>query len=347
MKIRISLLIFTLTSLFSFSQSRVIDNKGTLKTIDESKWALNESDIYLKQSGNVGIGITLPQAKLHVKGSTLFETMGIADKPSGGGIGTAAATVDNYTLVNLKQTTVGQVLSLPAPTNSTARRILQVNNIGTASVTIGTITIDAKQTAEFVWNGSEGTIPTAVPQVIIEVKTFSAAPSVPSLKLSDNNNQLLFNAGTANSGTLAWTPTAARTITFPNASGTIALISDITTTTLSGDVTGTIGSTTLIKIQGKAINAALQIDKQVLQYNASSSAWEPTTTSSALYSLNNLTASAQLLAIGTAGTAPPWNSLTATHTLNIPLASAASVTAGNLTIRHLKVTSRTSTIYIN
>jgi len=298
--------------------------------IDESKWALSGSDIYLKQSGNVGIGITSPQAKLHVKGSTLFETLEIADKPSGGDIGTAAATVDNYTSVNLKQTTAGQILSLPDPTNSTAGRIIQVNNTGTVSVTIGMITIDAKQTAEFVWNGSEWAIPTAVPQVIVGAKTFSAAPSAPSLKLSDNTNQLQFNTGTANIGTLAWTPTAARTITFPNASGTVALISDITTATLSGDVAGTVGSTTLAKIQGKAINAALPIDKQVLQYNASSSAWEPTTSSSSLYSLNNLTASAQQLTIGTAGTAPAWNSFTSTHTLNIPMASAALVTAGLL-----------------
>ena len=330
MKIRSILLIFTLIPLFALSQTRVIDNKGTLKTIDESKWTLDGSNIYLKEAGNVGIGTNAPKAKLHVNGSTLFETLSIADKPTGGSIGNKEATVDIYTAINLNQTTAGQTLSLPAPTNPTAGRILQVNNIGTASVTIGTITIDAQQTADFVWNGTQWAVPTAVPQVISGAKTFSAAPSAPSLKLSDNTNQLLFNSGTANVGTLSWTPTAPRTITLPNASGTVALISDITSPTLYGDVTGTVGATTLTKIQGTAISAASPADKQVLQYNGSASRWEPATSSSASYSLNGLTSSPQMLAIGTTGTAPAWNSVTATHTLNIPMASTASVTAGLL-----------------
>jgi len=278
MKTRISLLIFIIIPLFGFSQSRVIDNKGTLKTIDESKWTLSGSDIYLKQNGNVGIGTTAPKAKLHVKGSTLFETTVISDKASGGLIGTADATVDMYTSINLNQTTVGQTLSLPSPTDLTAGRMLKVNNIGTTSVTIATITIDPQQTTEFVWNGSAWAVSTAIPQVISGAKTFSAAPSAPSLNLSGSDNQLQFNAGTA-TGTFTWQPTGVKTITFPNVTGTVALLSDIT---------------------------------------------------AASFSLNNLTATSQALGIGTAGTEPAWNSLSATHTLNIPLASTASVTAGLL-----------------
>jgi hypothetical protein len=54
-----------------------------------------------------------------------------------------------------------------------------------------------------------------------------------------------------------------------------------------------------------------------------------TTFSSGLTSLNGLNAQTQFFATpGTTGTAPAWTSSTATHTLNIPLASAASVTAG-------------------
>lgn len=48
-------------------------------------------------------------------------------------------------------------------------------------------------------------------------------------------------------------------------------------------------------------------------------------------SLNGLTAGTQTFATpGTSGTAPAWSSVTSTHTLNIPLASASSVTAGLL-----------------
>ena len=54
-----------------------------------------------------------------------------------------------------------------------------------------------------------------------------------------------------------------------------------------------------------------------------------TTFTTGLTALNGLTAQVQSFATpGTSGTAPAWNSTTATHTLNIPLASASGVTAG-------------------
>jgi hypothetical protein len=50
---------------------------------------------------------------------------------------------------------------------------------------------------------------------------------------------------------------------------------------------------------------------------------------SAITTLNGLTAATQNFATpGTSGTAPNWNSVSPNHTLNIPLASAASVIAG-------------------
>lgn len=53
-----------------------------------------------------------------------------------------------------------------------------------------------------------------------------------------------------------------------------------------------------------------------------------TTFTTGLTALNGLTAQVQFLANGSTGTAPAFVSSTATHTLNIPLASASSVTAG-------------------
>lgn len=46
--------------------------------------------------------------------------------------------------------------------------------------------------------------------------------------------------------------------------------------------------------------------------------------------LNTLTAATQTFAIGTTGTAPNWASATSTHTLHIPMAATATVTAGLL-----------------
>jgi hypothetical protein len=60
----------------------------------------------------------------------------ITDKPSGGTIGSAASTVDLYTLFNLNQTTAGQILAIPNLTNVSAGKIIYVNNIGSVNLTL-------------------------------------------------------------------------------------------------------------------------------------------------------------------------------------------------------------------
>ncbi len=60
------------------------------------------------------------------------------------------------------------------------------------------------------------------------------------------------------------------------------------------------------------------------------SSWTPylTTGGGGVSSLNGQTGTAQTFAVGNAGTAPLWSSSANVHTLNLPLASAAGVTAG-------------------
>ncbi len=69
---------------------------------------------------------------------------------------------------------------------------------------------------------------------------------------------------------------------------------------------------------------------QVLTTNGSGVLAWSTPAGTGISSLNGLTTASQTFAIGTTGTAPAFSSATSTHTLNIPLASAASVTAGLL-----------------
>ncbi len=54
----------------------VVNPKGTKIFVDTSKWRLSGSDIYTKNSGNVGIGTSSPAAQLHTTGSVRLQGIG-------------------------------------------------------------------------------------------------------------------------------------------------------------------------------------------------------------------------------------------------------------------------------
>jgi parallel beta-helix repeat protein len=88
-------------------------------------------------------------------GATLNTAVSISNLPTGGAIGTAAATVDGATTFNVNQTTTGQALTLPAPTNTTAGRVVYINNVGTASFTMYGTVIGTNGSNAFIWNGTQ------------------------------------------------------------------------------------------------------------------------------------------------------------------------------------------------
>jgi hypothetical protein len=90
---------------------------------------------------------------LNNTGSSLAPTT-IADLPSGGAIGTAAATVDINNVFLINQTTAGQTITLPNPTNETLSQTITLSANSTASfIAYGNI-IAAGSLASFLWNGS-------------------------------------------------------------------------------------------------------------------------------------------------------------------------------------------------
>ena len=86
-----------------------------------------------------------------------FSSLDIANDTDGGDIGTAAATVDQYTNFNINQTTASQTFTIPDPTDDAGTRgkIVTINNVGSANFTIGGITVPAgSYGSAFVWTGT-------------------------------------------------------------------------------------------------------------------------------------------------------------------------------------------------
>ncbi|GAT63799.1 beta strand repeat-containing protein [Paludibacter jiangxiensis] len=166
-KIRIFFLLAVMLTLGVCAQTvRVIDNKGTIQNIDQSKWKQVGNDIYNKNTtGNVGIGTTAPKATLHNAGSTILGSTDITDLSSGK-IGTS--TVDAFSGAVVK-TSTGGTLSLDPPTDNTPGRIFQVSNSNTSvqSITVGGVIIAPGSSTLFRWDGSKWNTLTATNQSII------------------------------------------------------------------------------------------------------------------------------------------------------------------------------------
>lgn len=110
-----------------------------------------------------GINQMSPNARFEVNTDSIFTMSPISDIPAGGNIGTAPTTVDINTTFNVNQTTAGQSITLPAPTNTAAGRTAFINNVGTVSFTFYGATLAPNQMLVSQWDGDSWNIynPTA------------------------------------------------------------------------------------------------------------------------------------------------------------------------------------------
>lgn len=109
----------------------------------------------ITSNGNIGIGTTTPAATLHNAGSTILGDMTISDRATGGNIGTAITTVDVKTIFNVNQTSSGQTITLPNPTNTATGRLAYVTNIGTTSFMFLGTQIMPDSSRAVIWNGTK------------------------------------------------------------------------------------------------------------------------------------------------------------------------------------------------
>lgn len=85
-------------------------------------------------------------------GGNVNDRLALGNFATGGVIGTAAATVDNYAQFIINQTTAAQTLSLPTPTAASTETSVVVSNGGTVPFTMHGKILPVNGSAIFVWN---------------------------------------------------------------------------------------------------------------------------------------------------------------------------------------------------
>lgn len=91
------------------------------------------------------------------------------------------------------------------------------------------------------------------------------------------NNKLEITQGTAGNSGLRFTNLPNAALLSTNVNGDVIASSNVNSMPIAGDVTGTIGATTVTKIQGRNVATIAPLDGQVLTWDSTTSTWKPAT----------------------------------------------------------------------
>ncbi|MCM2351457.1 MAG: hypothetical protein NDI69_15650 [Bacteriovoracaceae bacterium] len=283
------------------------------KAAEASKWTKNVNDIYYN-TGNVGIGTTTPQSSLHVASGQIQIPFGTATTPAiafagDTDTGIFAQWADEMSLavngVEKLRVNGGNTIFYDNPVVSKAT-VPMWRTIRTGAITNGTVVGGLS-----FWWGS------------------SISPnSAPKIEVTATENQ-----STAAEG---------RSMNFFTTPNGTTVAANRMTIDHDGDIG--IGTTTprsklevigAIQIGADAV-ACNAIKAGAIRYNAGNveycnggPSWQAFGVSGAgITNINGSTSGTQSFANGSSGLAPNWSTAAGVHTINIPFASAAGVTAG-------------------
>ncbi len=318
-------------------------------------------------SGQVGIGTTAPAQALdivgnaRVSGSVIIPTGGTFSTLYGNGDTMLQSSILNYaTSLNIYPSGTANYSSIALFNNSgggtnQAQIIETTNGLQVGTYNSLPLTLQTNNTARMTVDASGNVgIGTTSPGARLQVGTqgvvISSDPSLSASNLGavsfESGNQILsFGLGTGSTNYAQWIQSHnAYGSSFPlvlNAAGGNVGIGTATpgaaldvngAIRMSGSTSGYTGFQPAA-VAGSTIWTLPANDgsaNQVLTTNGSGVLAWSTPAGTGISSLNGLTTTSQTFATGTTGTAPSFTSATSTHTLNIPLASTALVTAGLL-----------------
>jgi len=241
---------FILSGQLAEGQIRVIDNKGTVSSIDPSKWTRIgvTNDIYNKYPGNVGIGTTSPVATLHNGGSTILGMTTAINATATYTV--SAASVDGYSGVVITQTVSAATVTLTGPTNTIAGRRFTITNAAgsTFPLTIGTYTLPIGTSGEFVWNGSAWSAPSTVASTATKLATAKSIYGGSFDGSADITGIIASTYGGTGNGFTKFTgpTTTEKTFILPDASATILTSASAITVPQGGTGLTTIPANDLI-----------------------------------------------------------------------------------------------------
>jgi len=135
------------------AQSASYPNIGFLQA--DNWYTPTQFQIYSASSTDVALGTNSGTGQRLIISLSTSYTMGtIGDIPSGGDFALPGTSVDVLTSFSISQTTAGQTISIPSPTNTTAGRIVTILNTGTTSFTMLGITLNIGAGLQAQWGGS-------------------------------------------------------------------------------------------------------------------------------------------------------------------------------------------------
>ncbi len=159
-------LVFSTSSGVTLAERWRINSTGELQGNGASTIRANAGNLTISTvtSGNIiinGAGTLEVQDSINITGtqltnsaSTVNAVSALTNFAADGPIGTAAATVDIRTGFTINQTTAGRTLTIPAPTVTTAGRIVYISNIGSTSFIMHGVTVSAGANQSYIYNGT-------------------------------------------------------------------------------------------------------------------------------------------------------------------------------------------------
>ncbi|WP_374034909.1 cell wall anchor protein [Bdellovibrio bacteriovorus] len=277
----------------------------------------------ISATGSVGIGTTSPTRSLHVNGATQI----------GSGTSTVGAGVGGSPLI-LKDPTYGGFLILESYNSGqalSAGRILSLSNMSGNFELSRCNDVNCSSRGQVFFVSGDQADPSASLSTTLTVSQNGTAAS-PGLGFSSGGG--LMAPGT---NAIAIATSGAQRLTVDSAGNVgIGTVTPGSPLQVNGEIrtSGATSGYTGFRAPASGNNISYTLPgadgsaNQVLTTNGSGTLSWTTPAAAGITSLGGLTAATQTFAIGTAGTAPAFSSATSTHTLNIPMASTATVTAG-------------------